>query len=250
MKHFSILNASGLETQCEDDKFSKLNELCLDREDSWYCHFHGPRWTKMDQNRFQGPNILNFQNYFCSNQPKFDYLINPKWFTFKKLVIGLPGAISVQAIIFYLFLLEIIIRSFQKNLTKCKKYFSAKKIFFTAKKGPKTLFFIKKIFFLTKFFLQKNIVHLEKIKVKFSQNFWMTISSKIRQNKIAQTEMAPGKPIRVNNLESIPQRNPIPYRRDHLSLSSYCHQFHLQLFSSVVTLLLLWWRWCSYELSS
>ena len=67
--------------------------------------------------------------------------INPKWFTLKKLVIGLPGAISVQAIIFYLFLLEIIIRSFQKNLTKCKKYFSAKKIIFYCKKGPKSPIF-------------------------------------------------------------------------------------------------------------
>ena len=26
--------------------FIKLDELYLDREDPWCCHFHGPRWTK------------------------------------------------------------------------------------------------------------------------------------------------------------------------------------------------------------
>ena len=52
------------------------------------------------------------------------------------------------------------------------------KIVFTAKKGPEAFLAIQKNYFLTKFFLQKNIVHIEKIKVKFSQNFWMIISSK------------------------------------------------------------------------
>ena len=112
---------------------------------------------------FQSLNIeIKVYVYFSHFLKKFTIsffhkiTLNPKWFTFKKLVIGLPGAISVQAIIFYLFLLEIIIRSFQKNLTKCKKYFSAKKLFSTAKKGPKALFFIKKkIFFDKIFFAEK-----------------------------------------------------------------------------------------------
>ena len=49
-----------------------------------------------------------------------------------------------------------------------------------------------------KLFLQKNIVHIKKIKVKFSQIFLMIISSQKRQNKIAKTKKAPGNRIRVN----------------------------------------------------
>ena len=30
-------------------------------------------WIKMDQNGFQAPTFSIFKNYFCSNQPKFDY---------------------------------------------------------------------------------------------------------------------------------------------------------------------------------
>ena len=70
-------------------------------------------------------------------------------------------------------------------------------MFFTAKKGPKAFFSTKKIFFLKKKFLQKNIVHIKKIKVKFSQIFLMIISSQKRQNKIAKTKKALGNRIRV-----------------------------------------------------
>ena len=27
--------------------FVKLDELYMDREDPWYCHFHGRKWSKM-----------------------------------------------------------------------------------------------------------------------------------------------------------------------------------------------------------
>ena len=73
-------------------------------------------------------------------------------------------------------------------------------MFFTGKKGPKTFFSTQKNLFLKIFFLQKNIVHIKKIKVKFSQIFLMIISSQKRQNKIAKTKKAPGNRIRVNKI--------------------------------------------------
>ena len=71
-------------------------------------------------------------------------------------------------------------------------------MFFTATKGPKAFFSTKKILFLKENFLQKNIAHIKKINVKFSQIFLMIISSQKRQNKIAKTKKAPGNRIRVN----------------------------------------------------
>ena len=76
-------------------------------------------------------------------------------------------------------------------------------MFFTAKKGPKTFFSTQKNLFLKKIFLQKNIVHIKKIKVKFSQIFLMIISSQKRQIKIAKTKKAPGKRIRDNQAEKL-----------------------------------------------
>ena len=50
------------------------------------------------------------------------------------------------------------------------------------------------------FFLQKNDLNIEKIKVKFSQIFLTLISTFKEENKIDLTKMAPGYGIRVNDL--------------------------------------------------
>ena len=42
-----VRQPSSLAQKIEEDKFSKLNELNLDRDDPWYCPFHELRWTKM-----------------------------------------------------------------------------------------------------------------------------------------------------------------------------------------------------------
>ena len=76
-------------------------------------------------------------------------------------------------------------------------------MFFTGKKGPKTFFSTQKNLFLKKNFLQKNIVHIKKIKVQFSQICLMIISSQKRQIKIAKTKKAPGKRIRDNQAEKL-----------------------------------------------
>ena len=51
--------------------------------------------------------------------------------------------------------------------------------------------------FEKKIVLQKIIVYIEKVKVKFFQNFWLMISTLKKENKFTKTEMAPGDRIRV-----------------------------------------------------
>ena len=51
------------------------------------------------------------------------------------------------------------------------------------------------------FFLQKIILYIEKVKIEFSQNFWVMISTLKKENKFTKTEMAPGDRIRVKKFD-------------------------------------------------
>ena len=44
--HFVSWWPSSLARSHEFASFTKLNELYLDREDPWYCHFLGSKWIK------------------------------------------------------------------------------------------------------------------------------------------------------------------------------------------------------------